>query len=289
MTEAECIALKQQAFRKYFHSLNEQQQQAVFSVNGPVLVLAGAGSGKTTAIISRIVNMIYFGDGYAQADGYLPEEDAVWLQAYIDGKEPEDVERLREILAIAPIRPWNILAITFTNKAAGEMRARLASTLGEELASSVHASTFHSACVQILRRSIERLGYGSDFAIYDADDSRKLMKSCLTDCNVSEKQFPPRGIVQEISNAKDAMISPEEMWEDAGEDYRKQTVARLYAAYQRHLRESNALDFDDIIYLTVELFRRFPEELAKYQYRFPYVLVDEYQDRKSTRLNSSHT
>ena len=278
MTEAECIALKQQSFRKYFHSLNEQQQQAVFSVNGPVLVLAGAGSGKTTAIISRIVNMIYFGDGYAQADGYLPEEDAVWLQAYIDGKEPEDVERLREILAIAPIRPWNILAITFTNKAAGEMRARLASTLGEELASSVHASTFHSACVQILRRSIERLGYGSDFAIYDADDSRKLMKSCLADCNVSEKQFPPRGIVQEISNAKDAMISPEEMWEDAGEDYRKQTVARLYAAYQRHLRESNALDFDDIIYLTVELFRRFPEELAKYQYRFPYVLVDEYQD-----------
>lgn len=241
-------------------------------------MLAGAGSGKTTAIISRIVNMIYFGDGYAQADGYLPEEDAVWLQAYIDGKEPEDVERLREILAIAPIRPWNILAITFTNKAAGEMRARLASTLGEELASSVHASTFHSACVQILRRSIERLGYGSDFAIYDADDSRKLMKSCLADCNVSEKQFPPRGIVQEISNAKDAMISPEEMWEDAGEDYRKQTVARLYAAYQRHLRESNALDFDDIIYLTVELFRRFPEELAKYQYRFPYVLVDEYQD-----------
>ena len=278
MTEAECIALKQQAFRKYFHSLNEQQQQAVFSVNGPVLVLAGAGSGKTTAIISRIVNMIYFGDGYAQADGYLPEEDAVWLQAYIDGKEPEDVERLREILAIAPIRPWNILAITFTNKAAGEMRARLASTLGEELASSVHASTFHSACVQILRRSIERLGYGSDFAIYDADDSRKLMKSCLADCNVSEKQFPPRGIVQEISNAKDAMISPEEMWEDAGEDYRMQTVARLYAAYKRHLLESKALDFDDIIYLTVELFRRFPEELAKYQYRFPYVLVDEYQD-----------
>ena len=246
---------------------------------GEIVALVGeSGSGKTTAIISRIVNMIYFGDGYAQADGYLPEEDAVWLQAYIDGKEPEDVERLREILAIAPIRPWNILAITFTNKAAGEMRARLASTLGEELASSVHASTFHSACVQILRRSIERLGYGSDFAIYDADDSRKLMKSCLADCNVSEKQFPPRGIVQEISNAKDAMISPEEMWEDAGEDYRKQTVARLYAAYQRHLRESNALDFDDIIYLTVELFRRFPEELAKYQYRFPYVLVDEYQD-----------
>lgn len=221
-----------------YDTLNDRQREAVFKTKGPVLILAGAGSGKTRVLTHRI--------------SYLIEHEGV--------------------------KPWNILAITFTNKAAGEMRARLASTLGEELASSVHASTFHSACVQILRRSIERLGYGSDFAIYDADDSRKLMKSCLADCNVSEKQFPPRGIVQEISNAKDAMISPEEMWEDAGEDYRKQTVARLYAAYQRHLRESNALDFDDIIYLTVELFRRFPEELAKYQYRFPYVLVDEYQD-----------
>ena len=131
MTEQQCIALKRKAFQTYFSSLNEQQQKAVFSVNGPVLVLAGAGSGKTTAIISRIVNMIYFGDGYAKADGFLPEEDAVWLQDYIDGKAETDVERLREILAIAPIRPWNILAITFTNKAAGEMRARLASTLGE--------------------------------------------------------------------------------------------------------------------------------------------------------------
>ena len=130
MTEQQCIALKRKAFQTYFSSLNEQQQKAVFSVNGPVLVLAGAGSGKTTAIISRIVNMIYFGDGYAKADGILPEEDAVWLQDYIDGKAETDVERLREILAIAPIRPWNILAITFTNKAAGEMRARLASTLG---------------------------------------------------------------------------------------------------------------------------------------------------------------
>lgn len=278
MTEQQCIALKRKAFQTYFSSLNEQQQKAVFSVNGPVLVLAGAGSGKTTAIISRIVNMIYFGDGYAKADGFLPEEDAVWLQDYIDGKAETDVERLREILAIAPIRPWNILAITFTNKAAGEMRARLASTLGEEIAASVNASTFHSACVRILRRSITLLGYDSDFAIYDADDARRLMKNCLSDVNVSEKQFPPRSVIQEISRAKDAMISPAEMLEDAGGDYRKMMIAKLYGVYQQHLRASNALDFDDIIYLTVELFRRFPEELAKYQYRFPYVLVDEYQD-----------
>lgn len=278
MTEQQCIALKRKAFQTYFSSLNEQQQKAVFSVNGPVLVLASAGSGKTTAIISRIVNMIYFGDGYAKADGFLPEEDAVWLQDYIDGKAETDVERLREILAIVPIRPWNILAITFTNKAAGEMRARLASTLGEEIAASVNASTFHSACVRILRRSITLLGYDSDFAIYDADDARRLMKNCLADVNVSEKQFPPRSVIQEISRAKDAMISPAEMLEDAGGDYRKMMIAKLYGVYQQHLRASNALDFDDIIYLTVELFRRFPEELAKYQYRFPYVLVDEYQD-----------
>ena len=278
MTEQQCIALKRKAFQTYFSSLNEQQQKAVFSVNGPVLVLAGAGSGKTTAIISRIVNMIYFGDGYAKADGFLPEEDAVWLQDYIDGKAETDVERLREILAIVPIRPWNILAITFTNKAAGEMRARLASTLGEEIAASVNASTFHSACVRILRRSITLLGYDSDFAIYVADDARRLMKNCLADVNVSEKQFPPRSVIQEISRAKDAMISPAEMLEDAGGDYRKMMIAKLYGVYQQHLRASNALDFDDIIYLTVELFRRFPEELAKYQYRFPYVLVDEYQD-----------
>lgn len=278
MTEAERIALKQKAFQTYFSSLNPQQQQAVFSVNGPVLVLAGAGSGKTTAIISRIVNMIYFGDGYARADGFLPEEDARWLRAYIDGTVSEDADRLREILAISPIRPWNILAITFTNKAAGEMRARLASTLGEEIASSVNASTFHSACVRILRRSISLLGYSSDFAIYDADDARRLMKNCLADANISEKQFPPRSVIQEISRAKDAMISPAQMLENAGGEYRQTTIAKLYAIYQRHLLESNALDFDDIIYLTVELFRRFPEELAKYQYRFPYVLVDEYQD-----------
>ena len=146
MTEQQCIALKRKAFQTYFSSLNEQQQKAVFSVNGPVLVLAGAGSGKTTAIISRIVNMIYFGDGYAKADGFLPEEDAVWLQDYIDGKAETDVERLREILAIAPIRPWNILAITFTNKAAGEMSARLASTLGRSPHLSMRLLFTRRAC-----------------------------------------------------------------------------------------------------------------------------------------------
>ena len=241
-------------------------------------MLAGAGSGKTTAIIQRIVNMIYFGDGYMQVDAYLSAEDAAWLQEYREGTVPADLERMREILAVRPIRPWNILAITFTNKAAGEMRARLASTLGEEMAGQVNASTFHSACVRILRRSIALLGYGNDFVIYDTDDAKRLMKNCLAENNVSEKQFPPRTVIQEISRAKDAMISPEQMQEDSAGDYRKMMIAKLYAAYQRHLRESNALDFDDIIYLTVELFQKHPEELEKYQDRYRYVLVDEYQD-----------
>ncbi|WP_455249707.1 ATP-dependent helicase [Ruminococcus sp.] len=278
MTETECIALKRSAFETYFQELNAQQRQAVFSVTGPVLVLAGAGSGKTTAIIQRIVNMIYFGDGYMQADAYLSAEDAAWLQEYREGTVPADLERMREILAVRPIRPWNILAITFTNKAAGEMRARLASTLGEEMAGQVNASTFHSACVRILRRSIALLGYGNDFVIYDTDDAKRLMKNCLAENNVSEKQFPPRTVIQEISRAKDAMISPEQMQEDSAGDYRKMMIAKLYAAYQRHLQESNALDFDDIIYLTVELFQKHPEELEKYQDRYRYVLVDEYQD-----------
>ena len=278
MTETECIALKRSAFETYFQELNAQQRQAVFSVTGPVLVLAGAGSGKTTAIIQRIVNMIYFGDGYMQADAYLSAEDTAWLQEYREGTVPADLERMREILAVRPIRPWNILAITFTNKAAGEMRARLASTLGEEMAGQVNASTFHSACVRILRRSIALLGYGNDFVIYDTDDAKRLMKNCLAENNVSEKQFPPRTVIQEISRAKDAMVSPEQMQEDSAGDYRKMMIAKLYAAYQRHLQESNALDFDDIIYLTVELFQKHPEELEKYQDRYRYVLVDEYQD-----------
>lgn len=278
MAEETTIELKRAALNHYFQNLNTPQQQAVFHVNGPVLVLAGAGSGKTTAMIHRIVQMIHFGDGWVQANASITKEDAAYLKDYIADKQPADLERLCSILAVKPIQPWHILAITFTNKAANELRSRLLQAIGEECASMLHASTFHSACVRILRRSISKLGYDSNFTIYDTDDSQRLMKSCIADADVSEKQFPPRAVLTEISLAKDRMCSPEYFCIEAGSDYRKMVIGKLYKEYQNRLKSANALDFDDLIYKTVELLESFPEELEYYQNRFRYIMVDEYQD-----------
>ncbi len=278
MAEETTIELKRAALNHYFQNLNTPQQQAVFHVNGPVLVLAGAGSGKTTAMIHRIVQMIHFGDGWVQANASITKEDAAYLKDYIADKQPADLERLCSILAVQPIQPWHILAITFTNKAANELRSRLLQAIGEECASMLHAFTFHSACVRILRRSISKLGYDSNFTIYDTDDSQRLMKSCIADADVSEKQFPPRAVLTEISLAKDRMCSPEYFCIEAGSDYRKMVIGKLYKEYQNRLKSANALDFDDLIYKTVELLESFPEELEYYQNRFRYIMVDEYQD-----------
>lgn len=278
MAEETTIELKRAALNHYFQNLNTPQQQAVFHVNGPVLVLAGAGSGKTTAMIHRIVQMIHFGDGWVQANASITKEDVAYLKDYIADKQPADLERLCSILAVQPIQPWHILAITFTNKAANELRSRLLQAIGEECASMLHASTFHSACVRILRRSISKLGYDSNFTIYDTDDSQRLMKSCIADADVSEKQFPPRAVLTEISLAKDRMCSPEYFCIEAGSDYRKMVIGKLYKEYQNRLKSANALDFDDLIYKTVELLESFPEELEYYQNRFRYIMVDEYQD-----------
>jgi DNA helicase-2/ATP-dependent DNA helicase PcrA len=278
MAEVTIMELKRAALCRYFHHLNAPQQEAVFHVNGPVLVLAGAGSGKTTAMISRIVQMIHFGDGWMQANATIAAEDVSYLQDYIADKAAPDLDRLCRILAVQPIQPWHILAITFTNKAANELRTRLVDAVGEESASMVHASTFHSACTRILRRSISKLGYVSNFTIYDTDDSQRLMKSCIAEADVSEKQFPPRAVLTEISLAKDRMCSPEQFSAEAGSDYRKIVISRLYKTYQSRLQSANALDFDDLIYKTVELLENDPEELQYYQNRFRYVMVDEYQD-----------
>ena len=267
---------KQAALRKYFSRMNEMQQEAVFTVNGPLLVLAGAGSGKTTVIVNRIANLINFGNAYYDETRTASDYDIDFLREYADGKT-DDFETLRDIVAVDPVKPWNILAITFTNKAAGELRERLTAMLGEE-ALNINASTFHSACVRILRSEIEAMGYGRDFAIYDSDDSQRMIKSVMAEIDISEKQFAPRMVLSEISAAKDKMITPEQMREDAGQDYRKKVISRLYALYQQRMMTANALDFDDILTVTTELFEKFPEVLEKYRNRYKYIMVDEYQD-----------
>ncbi|MFA5658510.1 MAG: UvrD-helicase domain-containing protein [Oscillospiraceae bacterium] len=270
--------LKQNALKKYFERMNDRQQDAVFNINGPLLILAGAGSGKTTVLVNRIANMIFFGNAYNSS--FVPpglySEDYKFLEDYSNGLVKDD-ERLKKVVSVDCVSPWNILAITFTNKAAGELKARLEAMLGES-SEGIIAATFHSACVRILRREIERLGYHSNFTIYDSDDTQRLVKSCLEELEISEKMFPPRAVLSEISRNKDNMVTPEIFENLAAGDYRKLVISKIYRLYQTRLFKANAVDFDDIICLTVKLFDEFPDILEKYQNRYKYILVDEYQD-----------
>ena len=274
--------LKRSALERFFGKMNPMQQEAVFAVNGPVLVLAGAGSGKTTVIVNRIANMVYFGNAYHESGRTVSQEDLDFLQGYVDGRET-DIDRLRDVIASAPIRPWNILAITFTNKAAGELKSRLEAMLGEQ-GRDVHAATFHSACVRILRQEIERLGYDRSFTIYDSDDSQRIIKGCLSDMNISEKQFPPKSILGEISRAKDKLLDPDQLEAQASADYPRLAIPKIYREYQNRLKKSNAVDFDDIIRLTVQIFSEFPDALEKYRSKYKYILVDEYQDTNQAQF-----
>lgn len=278
MTDIEFLTLKRNALKKYFSNLNDMQREAVFTVNGPVLILAGAGSGKTTVLVNRVANMIYFGNAYYDSTRYagVSSADEHFLQDYVNGIETDSV-RLKRIVAVDCVNPWNILAITFTNKAAGELKDRLNNMLGEQ-AMGITAATFHSACVRILRREIEALGYGKDFTIYDTDDSIRVIKACLHDFNMSDKTFSPKSILSEISHSKENRISSDEYSAQAQNDYRKQQYAKVYSRYQSKLKNSNAVDFDDIILLTVNLFEEYPDVLQHYQNLYKYVLVDEYQD-----------
>ncbi|MBR3046367.1 MAG: UvrD-helicase domain-containing protein [Oscillospiraceae bacterium] len=289
--------LKQAALTRYLAAkgLNPPQQEAVRTVTGPVSVLAGAGSGKTTAIVNRIAFMMRFGNAY---DGEIPPfsaEDTEFLRQIADGETAPDEQRLTEILGYAPIPGWRILAITFTNKAAAELKARLETMLGES-AADVWAATFHSACVRILRQHIDRLGYTSDFTIYDADDSQRVIKDLLKEPSLQdrsrgvslEKAFPPKAVAHEISRAKDRLLTPQDMLQEADGDYRRSKIAQIYAAYQQRLKDSNAVDFDDIILLTVRLFREQPDVLEKYQNRCRYLLVDEYQDTNPAQYELIH-
>lgn len=273
------INAKRSALDKYFERMNDKQREAVFAVKGPVLVLAGAGSGKTTVLVNRIANMVLFGNAYNDDSSYsLSDEDMDFLNNYNGEHSEETVSRLRDIISSDPVNPWNILAITFTNKAADELKNRLAAMLGDEQGRQVNASTFHSACVRILRREINRLGYSSGFTIYDSDDSQRLIKTCMEALDISDKSFSPKMVMSVISFAKDKLINPEMFEEEAGSDYRLRIISKIYKEYRTRLRVSDALDFDDIIMLTVKLFEEFPNVLDHYQNLYKYIMVDEYQD-----------
>ena len=268
--------LKQKALEKYFGKLNSEQQRAVFQIDGPVLILAGAGSGKTTVLVNRIANMIYFGSSYHAVLPNFTDDERVFLKGYING-EFNDNERLRSIISFCPINPWNILAITFTNKAAAELKERISLMLGESGA-GITAATFHSACVRILRRESEHTDYGSNFTIYDTDDQKRVIKGVLKDLDISDKMFPPKSVLGVISRCKESLISPEVFEQEGGQDYQKKVIARVYKEYQKRLLAANAMDFDDIISLTVKLFEENPDVLSHYQNLYKYIVVDEYQD-----------
>ena len=277
------VELKKKALEKYFSDLNPQQQKAVFKINGPLLILAGAGSGKTTVLINRIANMIFFGDAYSCDDGIDHSDDECrFLESYANG-ETKDSAKLADIVAHNTINPWNILAITFTNKAANELKSRLSFMLGDE-GEKIAAATFHSACVRILRRECEVLGYSSNFTIYDTDDSQRVIKDILKDLDISDKMFPPKIILTEISNRKDTMTDAQTFEQIAASDYRLLTIAKVYKEYQHRLKIANAMDFDDIIFNTVTLFENYPDVLDHYQSLYKFIMVDEYQDTNTTQF-----
>ena len=270
--------LKKLALEKYFSHMNDKQKEAVFCIKGPLLILAGAGSGKTTVLVNRIANMIFFGNAYNSDIGFgtPSQEDIAFLKDYIEGRQT-DADKLADIIAIDCVKPWSILAITFTNKAAGELKDRLEAMLGEA-GQGITAATFHSACARILRREGDRLGYDRNYTIYDTDDTQRSIKRVLSDLEINDKMFPPKLIMSEISHAKDSLISPEEYTAQAANDYRNMTIGRVYKVYQQRLKQANAMDFDDIIVNTVRLFEEFPDVLDHYQNLYKYILVDEYQD-----------
>lgn len=278
MDKSEILALRRAVLEKDFARMNDRQKQAVFTVNGPLLILAGAGSGKTTVLINRIANILRYGDAYNSTylRDDLDENDIAACKVYIENGTPLTTET-QEHLSVSACAPWRIMAITFTNKAAGELKDRLCAMLGEA-ANDIWASTFHSTCARILRRDGERIGYSSHFTVYDTDDQRRLMKSILKELDISEKNITPKSILNEISRAKDSLISPAEYALTVGDDFRLKIISRAYTTYQKRLEDADAMDFDDLINKVVELFKKCPDVLEYYQNRFRYLMVDEYQD-----------
>ncbi len=278
MTQEQLQALRRQVMEKEFSRMNPMQREAVFTTEGPLLILAGAGSGKTTVLVNRIANIVKYGCAYGDREFSvsLTEEEIRMLEEYRDGTQ-EYTDEIADLLAVRPAKPWQILAITFTNKAAGELKERLEAMLGPD-GQDIWASTFHSTCARILRRDGESIGYTSHFTIYDTDDSKRVMKECQRLLNIDDKMLSHKTLLHEISHAKDSLISPEDYLNDAGDDVRLRKIGEAYRLYEKLLRDADAMDFDDMIVNTVKLLEENEEVRTRYQNRFRYVMVDEYQD-----------
>ena len=277
--QQEFCKLRDTYIEKQFGRLNEMQRAAVFTTSGPLLILAGAGSGKTTVLVNRIANLIRFGS--AHGSGWTPrevtEDDVKALRtALMTGTDAPGW--LDGMLRKDAVRSWNVMAITFTNKAAGELKERLRNMLGGEEGDEVFASTFHSACVRILRRWAEEIGYPRSFTIYDTDDSQRVMKTVYKELSVDDKFFPVKSAINQMSRWKDQLVSPAEALQTPAKDTKGALAARVYAAYEKKLKEAGAFDFDDLIYQTVQLLAEHKEVRDFYQNKYRYLLVDEYQD-----------
>ncbi len=276
------LAARSAIIEECFSDLNAQQRRAVLKTQGPVLVLAGAGSGKTTVLIQRMANLLRFGIGSDTAelpDGLL-QSDVELMECYLSTHDPALKNQAQSLCAWQPVEPWRIIAITFTNKAAGEMKERLRRMLGEE-AEDIWAMTFHSACCRMLRRDANRLGYTSDFTIYDSGDTQSVIKAILKDKNLDIKTYPPKTVANMISKAKDACLTPEDYINRASNDIYNRWIGLIFEEYQKRLKNANAMDFDDLLVKTVELLEQNPDILEYYQNKFRFILVDEYQDTNS--------
>ena len=270
--EKNYIQARNELIAQDFRRLNPMQRQAVMATEGALLILAGAGSGKTTVLINRIANILRYGrasDCDEIPDGHGEKELQLLKKGGADA---------RAIAACEPCEPWRILAITFTNKAADQLKERLENMLGPG-ANDIWACTFHSACVRILRRDAQRLGFSDNFSIYDTSDTQSLMKRIIKDMELDEKRFPPRQVLGQISRIKDSMLSAEEYLKNVGaRDIYNQKLGEIYREYSRRLFAANAMDFDDLICHTVRLLKNNEDILSYWQRRFKYILVDEYQD-----------
>lgn len=279
----EFCELRKQYIDAKFMTMNPMQKKAIYNVDGPVLVLAGAGSGKTTTIIGRIVYMVMFGHAYYSTETTFPvtESDIKELKSVLSGTGSIS-EHLKSMLQVKPVSPQNIMAVTFTNKAAGEMKKRLESKLGKDTAEKVCAKTFHSACVGILREYAMFVGFKRDFTIYDEKDCKSVLKDIYKANGIKEKELHKDDVLNHISIWKDKMITPDmAISQSTISSYN--TVAHLYKEYQERLKNANAMDFDDLIGNTIQLLKEHPDIQAELQKKIQYIMVDEYQDTNASQ------